>query len=119
MKSFERLKNFNEKKKRIDFVWSNYKNILYQIEEETVEVREAIQTQESEARVRDEVGDLLQAVLSLIEFLGYSETEILEQSLDKLEQRITRVEILMQHDGLKTLKGLSRGEKLAYWMNSK
>ena len=116
---FKRLEKFREKKQELDFVWTDYQRVIRKIEEEAVEVREALESQESEARVQDELGDLLQAVLELINFLGYSEIETLEQSLDKLEQRINTVEILMQQDGLKTLKDLSRDEKLAYWQRAK
>ena len=125
MRKFLRVNNetllktgkFREKKQELDFVWTDYQRVIRKVEEELNEVRETLKKDKSE-RVQDELGDL-QAVLELINFLGYSETETLEQSLDKLENRLNKVEILIQQDGLKTLKGLSRNEKLAYWQRAK
>lgn len=118
-KIFQRLQEFKEKKNQLDLIWTDSQGILEKIEEEPAEVRSAIENQEGDKRIKDELGDLTHAVFCLINFLGFSEADIIDQSLDKLESRVLKIEEQLRTVGLKSLKGLPREEKLRYWQKAK
>lgn len=76
---------------RVGFDWHETKDVLAKIEEELAEIRMAM-AQESAERVRDEIGDLLFAVVNLTRFLGHEAEEVLNLTVSRFSRRFQYIE---------------------------
>ncbi len=76
---------------RVGFDWRETSDVLAKIEEELAEIRVAM-AQESKERVRDEIGDLLFAVVNLTRFLGHEAEEALNLTITRFAQRFQYIE---------------------------
>lgn len=101
------------------FEWDHAEQILEQIDSEVREVRESINLEEGDARLKEELSDILFATISLCDYLGFDLKEVMEISNHKYEQRLDRLEALMREKGIETLHAVSMEEKLALWRLAK
>jgi uncharacterized protein YabN with tetrapyrrole methylase and pyrophosphatase domain len=101
------------------FYWPNADCIIDQIISEAIEVKEAIQNQESEERVQEEIGDLLHAVISLCEFKGFDIDETLSKVNLKFDRRMANLKAEAEKHNLLDLKGQSYEFMLELWEASK
>ena len=76
---------------RVGFDWKETKDVLAKIEEELAEIKMAM-ARESAERVRDEIGDLLFAVVNLTRFLGHEAEEVLDQTVQRFTRRFQHIE---------------------------
>ncbi len=88
-----------ERVSRVGFDWSNYQGAMDKVEEEIGEVREAIGSQ-APARVEEEIGDLLFAVVNLSRLAGAHPTTALARANLKFQERFTAVERLARERGI-------------------
>ncbi len=79
------------------FDWPDISGVWQKIEEESLEVKEAIQTEDT-ASIKDEVGDLLFACVNLSRHLGIDAEQALTQSTDKFEKRFRVVENIAEEE---------------------
>ena len=88
-----RADKIQRKAARVGFDWDGVEPILSKVEEELGELREALAGGNEDA-VRDELGDLLFAVVNVSRFLRHDPEELLRQATNKFIRRFQGVELL-------------------------
>ncbi len=76
---------------RVGFDWKTIAPVAAKVEEELAEVRRAVARRQP-AEVREEIGDLLFAVVNLGRFLGHSAEEALDGTINKFIRRFQEIE---------------------------
>ena len=102
---------------RVGFDWSEVSDVLAKIEEELGEIRMAM-AEESGERVRDEIGDLLFAVVNLTRFMGHEAEEVLNQTISKFTRRFEYIEEQVHASG-RNLPDCTLEEMEALWQEAK
>lgn len=93
------------------FYWDSERQITDQIKSECDEILCA----KDPSHLREEVGDLLNAALSLCLYYELDPHTILRESTEKFQQRFESIKKLAVKEGLSDFKDLSITEKLAFW----
>ena len=86
------------KASRVGFDWKTVAPVAAKIEEELAEVRDAVARRQP-AEVREELGDLLFAVVNLGRFLGHSAEEALDGTVRKFVRRFQEIERRLHAQG--------------------
>jgi len=96
-----RAQKAQSKAARVNFDWSELRDVIAKIEEETAETKSAIASQDRRA-IEDEIGDLLFAVVNLARKCKLDAESALQTGTDKFVARFTRLEdeLLAQGNGL-------------------
>ncbi len=102
-----------EKSKQIGFEWSNKEDVWKKVEEETLELKEAIVGQKQE-EIEEEFGDLLFSLVNYARFLQVDPETALERTNRKFINRFQQMEKIAQNNG-KKLTDLSLLEMDAMW----
>lgn len=102
---------------RVGFDWKESKDVLAKIEEELAEIRMAMALESAE-RVRDEIGDLLFAVVNLTRFLGHEAEEVLNLTISRFSRRFQFIEDAVHEDNRK-LTDCTLEELEALWQEAK
>lgn len=102
---------------RVGFDWQESKDVLNKIEEELTEIKMAMASESAE-RVRDEIGDLLFAVVNLTRFLGHEAEEVLDQTVTRFTRRFQFIEERVHAAGRKMTE-CSLDELEAHWQEAK
>lgn len=100
------------------FYWENLQQIIDQIIDETREVKEAFKKGDQK-HLKEEIGDLLYAALSLSIFCGVDQYEALQESLEKYQKRFDAVVKFVKADGLDNLKNQPKEVLMSYWQKAK
>ncbi len=100
------------------FVWDNIDQILEQIQSECLEVKHAW-LRGDQKNLEEEIGDLINATISLAIFCDLNPTETLAKNNKKFHKRYQTVVSLVQSDGLDDLKGQPLSVLLNYWQKAK
>jgi MazG family protein len=95
-----RAQKAQKKAARVNFDWSNLSEVVAKVDEELAETKEAIATAEP-AKIADEVGDLLFAVVNLARKSGLDAEEVLQAATNKFVGRFNRVEDELRARGRK------------------
>ncbi len=103
---------------RVGFDWDEPGPVFDKIEEELAEVREVLQQGESKQRLREEIGDLLFAVVNLSRHLGINAEEALRQGNHKFEHRFRQVEASARKAGQST-EDVALEQLEAWWEEAK
>lgn len=83
---------------RVGFDWDEVHQVVDKIEEEIREVKEAIKAGGPE-KIREEIGDLLFAVVNLSRFLGHHAEEALNETVQKFVRRFQAIEQRVHEQG--------------------
>jgi tetrapyrrole methylase family protein/MazG family protein len=102
---------------RIGFDWDEVEGIFEKIREEGAELRHALGTKE-QAKVEEEIGDLLFAAVNLARFVHVDPEIALKRANAKFARRFRAMEQFARANG-STLEGVSRAEKEALWETAK
>lgn len=87
---------------KVGFDWENIAQVFAKVEEELEETRqEWQQTEQKQAKINEEIGDLLFAAVNLSRHLHCSAEESLRQANLKFERRFRAVEEKLKHQGKK------------------
>jgi len=86
-----RAQKAQKKAARVNFDWTELRDVVAKVDEELAETKEAIATGDS-AKIADEVGDLLFAVVNLARKSGLDAEEVLQSATNKFVKRFNRVE---------------------------
>ncbi|PYJ50488.1 MAG: nucleoside triphosphate pyrophosphohydrolase [Verrucomicrobia bacterium] len=86
-----RAQKAQSKAARVNFDWSELRDVIAKIEEETAETKSAIASQDRRA-IEDEIGDLLFAVVNLARKCKLDAESALQTGTDKFVARFTRLE---------------------------
>lgn len=102
---------------RVGFDWDKVENVVEKIDEELEETKVALAEGESD-KLKDEIGDLLFAVVNLSRFQNISAEDALSGTIDKFTQRFQYIERKIKEEG-RELQGCSLDEMESYWKESK
>ena len=100
------------------FPWEHAGQIIEQIRGECKEVEEALQ-EVDKAHLQEEVGDLMQAAITLAVFCGLDPQETLLASIHKFQKRFDLIVALAKQDGHETLHGQPFDVLMSYWNRAK
>lgn len=100
------------------FYWESLQQLLDQIRSECSEVEEAYNAKDKK-HLQEEVGDIMNASVSLAIFCGLDPHQVLEESTVKFQKRYDIVVKLAQKDGFETLEGQPLHVLMKYWNQSK
>jgi len=89
--SLVRAERIGERASRVGFDWPGVPEVLAAVEEEFLELKEAI-AEGDQARRKEELGDLLFSLVNLSRFLGISPDEALKGTIDKFLERFSYLE---------------------------
>ncbi|MDR6673881.1 ATP diphosphatase [Xanthomonas translucens] len=106
---------------RVGFDWPGPDPVLDKLQEELEEVRVEFArgaVQDNQARLQDEIGDLLFVCANLARHAQVDVGAALRHANQKFERRFRAMERLAQHDG-GALDGLSLEQQEAYWQRAK
>lgn len=84
---------------KVGFDWNDYRGAAEKIEEETAELKSAIENN-NDANIMEEFGDLLFSVVNLSRFLKINAEEALNRATDKFTDRFEKVENLAISRGI-------------------
>jgi uncharacterized protein YabN with tetrapyrrole methylase and pyrophosphatase domain len=101
------------------FTWETVHQAVDQVADEVREIREALDAKESDARLQEEVGDLILAALSLGHFMGYDTERLLDQAMTKFEKRFRAFKQEAQARGYATVKGQDTAFLMELWRHAK
>lgn len=102
---------------RVGFDWNAAQDVVDKIAEELDEVREAL-TEGDPDKIREEIGDLLFAVVNLSRFQKMNAEELLGETIKKFTRRFQVVEARVHASG-KKLQECSLAELEAHWTEAK
>lgn len=112
-----RALKLQEKAGRVGFDWNDARQVLAKIREETEEVSEALDSGGTHA-IRDEIGDLLFAVVNLARHAGVDPEAALRGTNEKFVRRFGHVEAALAEDGRRP-DDASLDEMEALWQAAK
>lgn len=104
--------------KKFGFYWENFNQLIEQIQNECVEAKEAWD-KGNEVHLQEEVGDLIQAAVSLAVFCKLDPRETLTKSIEKFQRRYDVVVQLAQSEGHENLHEKSFELLMDYWNRAK
>ncbi len=87
--------------RRIGFDWPDALGALDKVEEETAELREALEAAQDDGHIAEELGDLLFTVANVAAKIGRDPEDLLRAANAKFERRFRGVEARLAADGLK------------------
>lgn len=102
-----------EKAKQVGFEWNNRDEVWQKVEEETAELKEAIESDDI-TRIEDEFGDLMFSMINYARFLRIDAEAALERTNRKFIDRFTKMEERIVLSG-KRMQDLSLEELDAVW----
>src|ERR1700751_2853189 len=108
-----RAQKAQSKAARVNFDWTELRDVMAKVEEEVCETKEAIQSQQQE-RIEDEIGDLLFAVVNLARKCKIDAESALQSATDKFVARFNRLENELKTRGRK-LGEVDLAEMDAIW----
>jgi XTP/dITP diphosphohydrolase len=102
-----------EKAKQVGFEWDNKEQVWDKVEEEMLELKEAIGTAKQD-KIEEEFGDLVFSLINYARFLQVDAENALERTNKKFIHRFTRMEQQAMNNG-KQLHQMSLQEMDAIW----
>src|SRR5215207_7599571 len=105
---------------RVGFEWPDIEGVFDKLKEETHELREAMAEAENsrQARLEDEIGDILFVIVNLARFLKIDSESALKRANRKFKTRFQHMEAALAREG-KTLDGTSLDEMQDLWQQAK
>ena len=97
-------KKAQKKAARVNFDWTELSDVVGKVDEELGETKEALATGDA-AKIADEIGDLLFAVVNLARKTGLDAESALQAGTDKFVARFNRVEDELRSRGKKLGEG--------------
>lgn len=107
-----------KKAAKVKFDWENVNQIFDKLTEETVELKEAIEKNENDGNIEEEIGDLLFVVLNLARKLDIDAETALKKTNRKFRKRFKFIETELQKQN-KTLSDSTVEEMDSLWNQSK
>ena len=117
MPALLKAQKITEKASEVGFDWENIDGVLIKVEEELLELREALALK-AQDRIREELGDLLFALVNLGRFACVSAEDALRMSVDKFMERFSFIEDRLKQRG-SSLSDASLEEMDILWSEAK
>ena len=102
-----------EKAKQVGFEWDNKADVWAKVEEEMLELKEAVEAQDQD-KIEDEFGDLVFSLVNYARFLQIDAENALERTNKKFISRFTSMEKMALRHG-KNLHDMTLTEMDALW----
>ncbi len=115
--SLSRAEKIQKKAKKYGFDWQEIEDVFSKVQEEILEIREAL-VEDNYKNVESELGDLLFSVVNLSRFLKVDSEIALNETSDRFIKRIKFMEDEIYRDGL-DFQGLSLEILDKYWEKAK
>lgn len=115
---FKRIEEQELTAKQYGFYWERIDQLLEQIKSECDEVEESSKKNDR-AHLQEEVGDLLNAAVSLAIFCNFDPGETLHKSAEKFQRRYDDLVRLAKLDGHENLHQQPFEVLLHYWKQAK
>jgi MazG family protein len=112
-----RAQKAQAKAARVNFDWTELRDVIAKVEEELAETKAAIEHQDQRS-IEDEIGDLLFAVVNLARKSGLDAESTLQSATDKFIARFNRLEDELRTQG-KRLGEVDLAEMDAIWTEIK
>ena len=103
---------------KFGFYWDNFLQLIEQIQSECAEIQEAWDKKQS-APLQEEIGDLIQAAISLAVFCKFDPYETLQKSIEKFQKRYDAVVRMALEDGRSNLHNQPIDVLMNYWNRAK
>lgn len=100
------------------FYWESLHQLIEQIQSECIEIQEAWH-KNNVKELQEEIGDLIQASISLAVYCHLDPHETLLKSIEKFQRRYDAMVKIAQSDGHQTLHGQPFETLMHYWNQSK
>ena len=111
--ALHKAQQVQKKAARVGFDWDAVHDVMAKVEEELAEVKAAMKSRRSR-RVKEELGDLLFAVVNLSRFLGHNAEEALDETIAKFIRRFQGIERRVHEQG-RQMTDCSLAELDAIW----
>lgn len=119
----QRTVDIDQEAQAFGFKWDNPHQLMQKIQEEYQEVLAVIDDPTQQEALKDELGDLLHAVLSLCMVCKFSPQEVLGGALAKLKKRFDTMVAIAHADGYTDFNNShdhpTMEIKLTYWRRAK
>lgn len=112
-----KAQRIQEKAARVGFDWENPLQVLDKVEEEIAELREAIAANDK-IHAREEIGDLIFALVNLARFLNVDAEEAVRATAEKFRKRFQFIERKSRELG-RPLADMPLDEMESYWQAAK
>ena len=106
-----------EKSKQVGFEWDNREQVWEKVDEEMIELREAVSANDQD-RIEDEFGDVMFSLVNYARFLNIDAENSLERTNKKFISRFTEMEQRALQEG-KSLTDMTLQEMDAIWNSIK
>jgi MazG family protein len=116
--ALQRADRVQEKASKVGFDWEQPEDVWQKVEEEMAEMHEAVAAGEPAARVEEEFGDLLFALVNYARFIGVAPEESLHRTTNKFIRRFQHIEARLLEQG-KSFKDVDLQEMDSYWNEAK
>ena len=110
-----RSSRIQEKAASVGFDWENKNQVLLKVDEEILELKDAILKNEG---INDEIGDVLFTIVNLSRHLGYDAESSLKKSTEKFSRRFKKIEKDLKNKNIK-IQDLSLEELDEIWEKNK
>ena len=110
-----RSSRIQEKAASVGFDWENKNQVLLKVDEEILELKDAILKNEG---INDEIGDVLFTIVNLSRHLGYDAESSLKKSTEKFSERFKKIEKDLKNKNIK-IQDLSLEELDEIWEKNK
>lgn len=104
--------------KEFGFYWGHFSQLIEQIQSECKEIQEAWEKDDRQ-HLQEEVGDLIQATISLAIFCKLDPRETLLKSISKFQRRYEMVVELARMEGYDNLQNQTPEVLMDYWKRAK
>lgn len=101
------------------FKWPDVNFILEQIISECAEIKDAVEGNEPDNRIQEEIGDLIHCVISLCCYYGFDVEETIGKTHSKFLGRIDALKEVMKDQGIISLEGVPIEKQLDMWREGK
>ncbi len=98
--ALHKAQQVQKKAARVGFDWDAVHDVMAKVEEELAEVKAAMKSRRA-SKVKEELGDLLFAVVNLSRFLGHNAEEALDETIAKFIRRFQGIEKHLHKQGRK------------------
>jgi tetrapyrrole methylase family protein / MazG family protein len=115
--ALRKASRIQEKVSRVGFDWEHISEVEAKVAEELEEFREACES-DDRAKIKDELGDVLFALVNLARYLDVDPEDSLRGTIDKFVRRFQYIEKSLEADG-KTPQDASLTEMDALWDRAK
>lgn len=118
-KTLNKLIQLEKEASLYGFNWPNQHAIIKQAIDECMEIEQAINSNESESRIQEEIGDLIHASISLCIFSGFDVEKTLVKLVNKFEHRMSAIKSIAKKMVLIPCKVNQQSLCLSYGMRQR